>query len=214
MHPAKATPPTTGGGIIVVEAVPPWKAEVPTLQESLKQTAKVDGRQSRSVGPLSLDLYSLPDLALFRSLPHSTHSSWVIFPCVMSSSSLLWSWGFSHSSTPLDGILSSYSLCWYISKHISALDFLTSGLVVSVCLSGKWTGTLTFKLYDWVFPACPHFVALNTSRQTMSDTSVVTTEKPQYISTFTFSSGCITPYLVLLLGLFTWFRLTGFVYLV
>ncbi|XP_045560981.1 calpastatin isoform X14 [Salmo salar] len=40
MHPAKATPPTTGGGIIVVEAVPPWKAEVPTLQESLKQTAK------------------------------------------------------------------------------------------------------------------------------------------------------------------------------
>lgn len=65
MHPAKATPPTTGGGIIVVEAVPPWKAEVPTLQESLKQTAKVDGRQSRSVGPLSLDLYSLPDLALF-----------------------------------------------------------------------------------------------------------------------------------------------------
>eukprot|EP00063_Salmo_salar_P048123 XP_014022958.1 PREDICTED: calpastatin 2 isoform X22 [Salmo salar] len=40
MHPAKATPPTTGGGNIVVEAVPPWKAEVPTLQESLKQTAK------------------------------------------------------------------------------------------------------------------------------------------------------------------------------
>ncbi|XP_029549103.1 calpastatin isoform X28 [Salmo trutta] len=40
MHPAKATPPTTGGGIIVVEAATPWKAEVPTLQESLKQTAK------------------------------------------------------------------------------------------------------------------------------------------------------------------------------
>lgn len=160
MHPAKATPPTTGGGIIVVEAVPPWKAEVPTLQESLKQTAKVDGRQSRSVGPLSLDLYSLPDLALFRSLPHSTHSSWVIFPCVMSSSSLLWSWGFSHSSTPLDGILSSYSLCWYISKHISALDFLTSGLEVSVCLSGKWTDTLKLTLKS--LPSMPTLVVRST----------------------------------------------------
>ncbi|XP_071192575.1 calpastatin isoform X23 [Salvelinus alpinus] len=41
MHPAKATPPTTGGGNIVGEATTPWKAEVPKLQESLKQTAKV-----------------------------------------------------------------------------------------------------------------------------------------------------------------------------
>ncbi|KAM9525313.1 calpastatin isoform 47-T47 [Salvelinus alpinus] len=40
MHPAKATPPTTGGGNIVGEATTPWKAEVPKLQESLKQTAK------------------------------------------------------------------------------------------------------------------------------------------------------------------------------
>lgn len=65
MHPAKATPLTTGGGNIVGEVTTPWKAEVPKLQESPEQTAKVDGRQSRSVGPLSLDLYSLPDLALF-----------------------------------------------------------------------------------------------------------------------------------------------------
>ncbi|XP_064859373.1 calpastatin isoform X22 [Oncorhynchus nerka] len=40
MHPAKATPLTTGGGNIVVEAATPWKAEVPKLQESPKQTAK------------------------------------------------------------------------------------------------------------------------------------------------------------------------------
>uniref|UniRef100_A0A4W5MY84 Calpastatin n=2 Tax=Hucho hucho TaxID=62062 RepID=A0A4W5MY84_9TELE len=40
MHPAKATPPTTGGGNIVWEATTPWKAEVPKLQESPKQTAK------------------------------------------------------------------------------------------------------------------------------------------------------------------------------
>ncbi|XP_031681431.1 titin isoform X12 [Oncorhynchus kisutch] len=40
MHPAKATPLTTGGGNIVGEATTPWKAEVPKLQESLEQTAK------------------------------------------------------------------------------------------------------------------------------------------------------------------------------
>ncbi|XP_064823843.1 nascent polypeptide-associated complex subunit alpha, muscle-specific form-like isoform X48 [Oncorhynchus masou masou] len=40
MHPAKATPLTTGGGNIVVEATTPWKAEVPKLQESSEQTAK------------------------------------------------------------------------------------------------------------------------------------------------------------------------------
>ncbi|XP_042180637.1 calpastatin isoform X10 [Oncorhynchus tshawytscha] len=40
MHLAKATPLTTGGGNIVVEAATPWKAEVPKLQESPKQTAK------------------------------------------------------------------------------------------------------------------------------------------------------------------------------
>ncbi|XP_052329840.1 calpastatin isoform X9 [Oncorhynchus keta] len=40
MHPAKATPLTTGGGNIVVEAATPWKAEVPKLQESPEQTAK------------------------------------------------------------------------------------------------------------------------------------------------------------------------------
>ncbi|XP_045079762.1 calpastatin isoform X18 [Coregonus clupeaformis] len=40
MHPAKATPPTTGGGNIVGEAATPWKTEVPKVQESPKQTAK------------------------------------------------------------------------------------------------------------------------------------------------------------------------------
>uniref|UniRef100_A0A8C7PMP5 Calpastatin n=1 Tax=Oncorhynchus mykiss TaxID=8022 RepID=A0A8C7PMP5_ONCMY len=40
MHPAKATPLTTGGGNIVVEVTTPWKAEVPKLQESPKQTSK------------------------------------------------------------------------------------------------------------------------------------------------------------------------------
>ncbi|XP_064859362.1 calpastatin isoform X16 [Oncorhynchus nerka] len=51
MHPAKATPLTTGGGNIVGEATTPWKAEVPKLQESPEQTAMVDGRQSRSSVP-------------------------------------------------------------------------------------------------------------------------------------------------------------------
>uniref|UniRef100_A0AAZ3PBF2 Calpastatin n=1 Tax=Oncorhynchus tshawytscha TaxID=74940 RepID=A0AAZ3PBF2_ONCTS len=40
MHPAKATPLTTGGGNIVGEVTTPWKAEVPKLQESPEQTAK------------------------------------------------------------------------------------------------------------------------------------------------------------------------------
>ncbi|XP_045078939.1 calpastatin isoform X9 [Coregonus clupeaformis] len=49
MQPAKATPPTPGGVNIVGVAATPWKAEVPKLKESPKQTATVDGRQSMSV---------------------------------------------------------------------------------------------------------------------------------------------------------------------
>ncbi|XP_055724730.1 calpastatin isoform X30 [Salvelinus fontinalis] len=55
MHPAKATPPTTGGGNIVGEATTPWKAEVPKLQESLKQTAKTVPTTSSKVDMAKMD---------------------------------------------------------------------------------------------------------------------------------------------------------------
>ncbi|XP_014022943.2 calpastatin isoform X8 [Salmo salar] len=80
MHPAKATPPTTGGGIIVVEAVPPWKAEVPTLQESLKQTAKVQvevvppgakaAKEELAVDPFDALADSLPSSESFAPAAH------------------------------------------------------------------------------------------------------------------------------------------------
>eukprot|EP00063_Salmo_salar_P048108 XP_014022943.1 PREDICTED: calpastatin 2 isoform X8 [Salmo salar] len=80
MHPAKATPPTTGGGNIVVEAVPPWKAEVPTLQESLKQTAKVQvevvppgakaAKEELAVDPFDALADSLPSSESFAPAAH------------------------------------------------------------------------------------------------------------------------------------------------
>ncbi|XP_070966610.1 calpastatin-like isoform X39 [Oncorhynchus clarkii lewisi] len=41
MHPAKATPPAPGGVNIVGVSATPWRADVPKLQESPKQAAKV-----------------------------------------------------------------------------------------------------------------------------------------------------------------------------
>ncbi|XP_038872272.1 calpastatin isoform X6 [Salvelinus namaycush] len=80
MHPAKATPPTTGGGNIVGEATTPWKAEVPKLQESLKQTAKVQvevvppgamaAKEELAVDPFDALADSLPSSESFAPAAH------------------------------------------------------------------------------------------------------------------------------------------------
>lgn len=81
MHPAKATPPAPGGVNIVGVSATPWRAEVPKLQESPKQTAKVDGRLSMSVGAIFLlDLLFFARPGSLNSLPLSTLSSWVTIP--------------------------------------------------------------------------------------------------------------------------------------
>uniref|UniRef100_A0A8C7PMI1 Calpastatin n=1 Tax=Oncorhynchus mykiss TaxID=8022 RepID=A0A8C7PMI1_ONCMY len=80
MHPAKATPLTTGGGNIVGEATTPWKAEVPKLQESPKQTAKVQvevvppgakaAKKELAVDPFDALADSLPSSESFAPAAH------------------------------------------------------------------------------------------------------------------------------------------------
>lgn len=115
------------------------------------------------------------------------------------------SFSLTYSSTPFIYYPSSVFLYGDILQNISLLlDFLTSGPEVSDWeLNGHFCSNVT-ESYQHAHTC----VMLNTSRQTVSDTSPQ--RRHNGISTFlTFSSGCVAPHLVLLLALFTWFRLMG-----